>query len=79
MPIYEYQCDSCGKRVEIFSQTASHNEAPTHCACGKERHFSRVMSSFAAHGAADSSATPDCCAQGYCGTSACGCGNCGSH
>ncbi|HEY4572805.1 MAG TPA: FmdB family zinc ribbon protein, partial [Thermoanaerobaculia bacterium] len=45
MPIYEYECLSCGKRIEILQRM---NDAPPACpACGHE--VKKLISSPAFH------------------------------
>jgi putative FmdB family regulatory protein len=49
MPIYEYQCQECGKVVEILTASVNDNAAPRGCSCGNGSHFTRLYSTFSAH------------------------------
>jgi len=44
MPIYEYQCESCGKVSEILVRSAA-DEAPVCTACGS-RKLTKMFSTF---------------------------------
>jgi len=47
MPIYQYDCNACRKRVDVFFRSASKVEAKPKCPeCGA-RKLTRVMSQFA--------------------------------
>jgi putative FmdB family regulatory protein len=46
MPIYEYRCNSCRRRVEVFVQGFSPPESPTCDRCSSED-LSRIFSRFA--------------------------------
>jgi putative FmdB family regulatory protein len=47
MPIYQYDCGSCAKRVDVFFRSASRVEERPKCPeCGARR-LTRVMSQFA--------------------------------
>jgi putative FmdB family regulatory protein len=37
MPIYEYGCDACGKRFELFLRSTSRAEGPTCPHCGSTK------------------------------------------
>ncbi|MCE5321720.1 zinc ribbon domain-containing protein [bacterium] len=74
MPIYEYECKSCGKCFErlISMSRANEVECP---ACGSAE-VKRLMSLFASRVAGGSSShSSSCagCASGNCGS--CGCGH----
>lgn len=79
MPLYEYQCKKCGKIMEVLSKTAD-AESELDCpSCGKEKQFTKIFSTFAAHGAAASDSLPvqsmsKSSGGGCCGGS-CGCGH----
>jgi putative FmdB family regulatory protein len=47
MPIFEYQCQDCGRVFEIFTQRRDPSEAPACPGCGKTR-VERLLSSFSA-------------------------------
>ncbi|MBN1893880.1 zinc ribbon domain-containing protein [bacterium] len=71
MPIYEYRCRKCGKRLEYLLKRST--EQPV-CSCGS-RDLERLISSFAV--AQDSGSEPSC-PGGTCGfDSSCGSGACG--
>ncbi len=75
MPIYEYVCDRCGEKIEIFRQSAGEIEPPEQCACGRERSFTRVFSTFAAQtGAGGGDHCENFGAPGCDGAGGCGCG-----
>jgi putative FmdB family regulatory protein len=46
MPIYEYRCNSCRRRVDIFVQGFSPPENPSCTKCGSKE-LSRIYSAFA--------------------------------
>jgi len=46
MPIYEYRCGNCRRRVDIFVQGFSPPSSPTCTKCGS-KDLSRIYSSFA--------------------------------
>src|SRR4030042_923944 len=46
MPIYEYRCQSCRRRVDIFVQGFSPPETPS-CTNGGSKELSRIYSAFA--------------------------------
>lgn len=46
MPIYEYQCESCRRRVSLFFKSLKHEEPPRCPLCGGERPI-RLFSRFA--------------------------------
>ena len=48
MPIYEYTCSTCNKRVNIFQRTASADAKPLCPVCGSSS-LTRIISSFAVH------------------------------
>jgi putative FmdB family regulatory protein len=48
MPIYEYICSSCNKKVTVFLRTASAAADP-HCPLCGGSGLSRIISSFAIH------------------------------
>ncbi len=72
MPLYEYQCETCGRVTEVFAKSAEEDLAPQTCGCGKDAHFVKLYSSFAAH----ASQTPEFAG---CGREGCGGGACGRH
>ncbi len=65
MPIYEYQCKSCGKQIEVL-QSSTETEKHKCPGCGKG--MERVMS---AHGVGKSSAPPPACGDGSCAAGSC--------
>ncbi|MCX5997314.1 MAG: zinc ribbon domain-containing protein [Chloroflexi bacterium] len=48
MPLYEYICGSCNKRVTVFLRTASAAANPCCPVCGNNG-LTRIISSFAIH------------------------------
>lgn len=46
MPIYEYQCESCRRRVSLFFKSVKLEEAPRCPRCGGKR-LTRLFSRFA--------------------------------
>lgn len=46
MPIYEYTCDSCGKRVSLLIRNIHHPAAPVCPRCGGQE-LTRLLSRFA--------------------------------
>jgi putative FmdB family regulatory protein len=58
MPIYEFTCGGCGKKVEIFRRSAS-STAPFTCpACGSDE-LNRLVSRFAVHRSVSELASAD--------------------
>jgi len=37
MPVYEYCCDECGEKFELFVRSSSQKKTPTCPECGSER------------------------------------------
>ena len=46
MPIYEYRCNNCQRRVEVFVQGFSSPPSPTCTQCGS-KNLDRIFSKFA--------------------------------
>ncbi len=46
MPIYEYRCNNCRRRVEVFVQGFSSPPSPTCTRCGS-KNLDRIFSKFA--------------------------------
>jgi putative FmdB family regulatory protein len=63
MPLFEYACGACGKTSELLLASSRSKAACPHCGSRKLR---RLLSTFAAHAGAASSALP--CASGRCPT-----------
>lgn len=64
MPIYEYQCDECGERFELFVRSVAQREAPTCPKCRSQR-VRKAISLFGVGGAGRSSKTgPASCGPG---------------
>ena len=75
MPLYEYQCKSCGKVVEVLNKSTDSQPEIDCPKCGKNRQFTKLFSTFAAHGSpAGSSDSAPSMSGGCCGGS-CGCGH----
>ena len=49
MPLYEYRCDTCGKRFEVLQRMGDGAEGLACPACGSEA-IARQLSTFAAAG-----------------------------
>ncbi len=67
MPVYEYKCLKCGKKTEdlvLAGDAAGYVPECAHCGSGD---LSRLLSTFAAHGAHGSGAS----FEGPCGKGAC--------
>ncbi|MBN1781627.1 zinc ribbon domain-containing protein [bacterium] len=75
MPLFEYQCESCGKRSEILLRSA--DQKPV-CECGSTR-MKKLLSAFAVSDGKTSSQTG--CADGSCAmpSPCCSSGTCGLH
>ncbi|HTI68851.1 MAG TPA: zinc ribbon domain-containing protein [Candidatus Limnocylindria bacterium] len=71
MPIYEFQCDDCGKDSEILVRTSAWEGSTTCPACGS-KHLKKKFSTFAASVAGGSGDGPSCSGVpsscGMCGT-----------
>ena len=48
MPIYEYHCEGCGERVEVFQRSVTSAAAPVCPRCGSGA-LTRLVSRFAVH------------------------------
>ena len=48
MPIYEFRCNSCGRKTSVFTQSVSSALDPKCSSCGG-RDLTRCISSFAFH------------------------------
>ena len=72
MPIFEYQCEACGKKFEQLVRSSA--EKPAGCPkCGGKK-LSKQFSSFSAPVAQPSFDSP--CASGSCNTGSCSTGAC---
>lgn len=58
MPIYEYDCESCGKKVEVLLRSS--REKPVCPSCGS-RKLTRLLSTFAAHMGGESCPAANAC------------------
>jgi putative FmdB family regulatory protein len=67
MPIYEYQCKSCGKEIEVLQSTS---DVEKHKCPGCGEGMERIMSSGGVKMGKSSSAPPPC-AGGGCSTGTC--------
>ena len=54
MPIYEYRCDECGEKFELFVRSASQKTAPICPHCGSQQ-VRKAISLFGVGGAGGSS------------------------
>lgn len=74
MPIYEYECEKCGKEFELLVRGDTKAVCP---GCGSEK-LRKRFSAFAAHDGAKANAVPPCCGSGRgCDLGKCGSGRCG--
>ena len=64
MPIYEYQCQKCGKVFEIYQRLSEKGEDIKCPVCGAEKPVKRV-SSFSSYG--NSGSPVSCNSSGSCG------------
>ena len=72
MPIYEYQCDKCGKVTEAL-RSMSEADQPCECeSCGSKKTH-RLQSEFAAGGAKAGSESSLPASGGCCGGGGCAC------
>ncbi len=61
MPIYEYQCNDCGKISEILTKMNSHDEVPKCKGCGSTNLEKLMSISFATTRHADHASGTTCC------------------
>ena len=61
MPLYEYDCESCGQRSELLVRRKGQRVACPHCG---SRKLTRLLSTFAAPKGARPDACADACAAG---------------
>jgi len=54
MPIYEYQCDECGERFELFVRSSVQRDVPT-CPKCKSPKVQKAISLFGVGGAGENS------------------------
>ena len=67
MPLYEYECESCGERFEMLVSARNKDDAPECPVCGSEK-TARVPSTFALGTATTKTeACTTCCPGGTCG------------
>jgi putative FmdB family regulatory protein len=59
MPIYEYRCEECGERFELFVRSLSRQFEPTCPKCGSKR-VSKSVSLFGVSGASGSTSASTC-------------------
>ena len=50
MPIYEYSCDECGEKFELFVRSSSRSGVPTCPRCGSQK-VHKAVSLFGVGGA----------------------------
>ncbi|MBN1756640.1 zinc ribbon domain-containing protein [bacterium] len=63
MPIYEYQCEDCGKQFELLIRNTSENNEPKCIHCGSPK-IVRKLSAFAVKN--DSGSSSSSCPTGTC-------------
>lgn len=73
MPVFEYQCNDCITKYEIFHKSQSSKEEINCPSCGSEKK-SKLFSSFSA--TANSSSSGPSCASGNCDIPAMPAGGC---
>lgn len=67
MPLYEYECESCGERFEELVRSSSARQKPKCPACGSDK-TQRVVSQFAVgRSKPQPPSCPTCCPGGTCG------------
>ncbi|MFO7937351.1 MAG: zinc ribbon domain-containing protein [Kiritimatiellia bacterium] len=67
MPIYEYQCDKCGRRFDFLAKKIS--ERPVKCpACGSKK----LTKAFSAFSTGEKSSSGSACSTGSCCSGSCG-------
>ena len=77
MPLYEYECEKCGKRVEV-RQTIGQDGAQLECPSCGTLGLRRLFSSFACAGFGDSDFSGGGGGGGGSSCSTCSSGNCAS-
>jgi|Deesub1362B_J571_1020462.scaffolds.fasta_scaffold01738_3 putative FmdB family regulatory protein len=65
MPLYEYRCEECGEKFEVFKMGNQDEEIC--CPRCKSKRTSRMFSTFASHGGSSSGSTSY--SGGSCGSS----------
>ena len=73
MPIYEYQCEKCGRVTEVLAKSATEDPRPQACGCGQGATFVRLYSTFVSHNASPTEAEFTGCGREGCG------GHCAMH
>jgi putative FmdB family regulatory protein len=63
MPLYEYRCRACGHEFEVLTRAADADAVA--CQACASRKVTRLLSTFAVHGAAAAAPEPGPC--GACG------------
>ncbi len=63
MPIYEYHCDECDEKFELFVRTAGQQDEPRCPACGSTR-VKKAVSLFGVGGSSDSVGSAASCGHG---------------
>ena len=72
MPLYEYQCEKCGRITEVLAKSTSEATEPHKCGCGESSHFVKLYSTFAAHGGPAQPEFAGCGREGCHGDGSCG-------
>lgn len=70
MPIYDYQCDACGKTYDVFHKVREVEEDVTCPTCGSPKHTRLISApSFSMKSQSDPPpcASGNCCSGGACG------------
>ncbi|MGK9476878.1 FmdB family zinc ribbon protein [Melioribacter sp. OK-6-Me] len=79
MPVYEYKCNDCGKKYEIYHKSIN-KLSDIECPSCKSRNYKKLLSSFSTSNESDSYETSTGCADGSCNLPAyggCSTGSCG--
>ena len=63
MPIYEYRCETCGEKFEVFVRSSSRQANPICPKCGSQK-VKKAISLFGVGGAARSNELDASCAPG---------------
>lgn len=79
MPVYEYKCNDCGKKYEIFHKSTT-NLGDIECPNCNSRNYKKLLSSFSASSESNSYDSSAGCTDGSCGLPSyggCSTGTCG--
>jgi putative FmdB family regulatory protein len=63
VPLYEYQCQACGRRIEVLQRMGAGADGLSCPVCGSDR-LDRSLSTFASTGAGGGSGVAGCAPSG---------------